>query len=204
MARKKTVQDRRERIVQAADSLFNHYGFEKTTMEDISREAGIPRATIYLEFQGGKEDILMASVERHFNQLITSMRDLARQSRTGRLEALKQAILFNILSNYNRAIEFQYSPSNLIHYSNRVRSEMNSFFQERLTLFTDLLQQAKLSGEIPIECDCSRLAEIITHGLTAFMPPVCTRFSREEIETDASAFFTLLLSGLSKQRVLQA
>jgi AcrR family transcriptional regulator len=203
MARKKNILDRRERIVQAADSLFNHYGFEKTTMEDISREAGIPRATIYLEFQGGKEDILMASVERHFNQLLNSMRELVRQSRTGRLEALKQAILFNILSNYNRAIEFQYSPSNLVRYSNRVRTEMNCFFQERLNFFTELLQQAILSGEIAEEYDCTRLAHVITYGLTAFMPPVCTRFSREEIETDANAFFTLLLSGLAKQRILQ-
>jgi AcrR family transcriptional regulator len=205
MARKKNILDRRDRIIQAADSLFNHYGFEKTTMEDISREAGIPRATIYLEFPGGKEDIVMASVDRHFTQLLNNMRELARQSRTGRLEALKQVILFNILANYNRATEFQYSAANLVRYSNRVRNEMNSFFQERLHFFVELLQQAALSEEISMEYDCKRLAEVISHGLIAFMPPVCMRFTRDEIEADANAFFGLLLSGIAKnQRVLQA
>jgi AcrR family transcriptional regulator len=205
MARKKNILDRRERIIQAADSLFNHYGVEKTTMEDISRESGIPRATVYLEFPGGKEDILMASIEHRFHQLLSEMRELTRQSRVGRLDTLKQVILYNIMSNYDRATDFQYSPANLAYYSNRVRTEMNSFFKERQNFFADLLQQAALNDEVSREYDYNRLAELITHGLMAFMPPVCTRFTREELEMDANAFFGLLLSGIAKeQRVLQA
>jgi AcrR family transcriptional regulator len=205
MPRKKPPIDRRERIVQAADSLFNHYGLEKTTMEDISRESGIPRATIYLEFPGGKEDIMMASIDGYLSQVIHNMRERVRQSRAGRLETLKQVILFNILANYDHANEFQYSTQNLQHYSTRVRQEMDSYFQARTNLYAELLQQAALSGEISAEYDYVRLSNILSHALIPFMPPIATQYSREQVEADATALFNLLLSGIAKssQRALQ-
>lgn len=202
MPRKKIIVDRRSRIVQAADSLFNHYGFEKTTMEDISRESGVPRATIYLEFPTGKEDILMACIERYFGQMLSDMRDTARQSKAGRLETLRQIILHNIMNNYDHSMEFRYAPDNIDRYGRRVRAEMGKFFQERLEFFTDILKQAAMSGEIPVDYDLMRLAEIITHGVRAFMPPFSHRFTREELEREAHAFFSLLLSGAAKQQGL--
>ncbi len=202
MPRKKVIVDRRSRIVQAADSLFNHYGFEKTTMEDISRESGVPRATIYLEFPTGKEDVLMACIERYFGQMLADMREIARQSKAGRLETLRQIILHNIMANYDHSLEFRYAPDNIDRYGRRVRAEMGKFFQDRLEFYTDVLKQAAIGEEVPLDYDLARLAEIITHGVRAFMPPFSHRFSREELEREATAFFSLLLSGAAKQNGL--
>jgi len=199
MARRKVISDRKERIIEAADRLFNHYGWEKTTMGDISQEAGIPRATVYLEFPGGKEDILMASIERYLKQLLHNMKELARQSRVGRMETLKQVILYNILANHDRTEGFQYSPPSLEKYTKRVRIEMESFFQARREFFSELLHQAALGGEIPPHYEYERIARILEYGFPSFMPPLSGRIlSREILEQDALAFFNLLLSGLSK------
>ncbi len=197
MARRKVITDRKDRIIESADRLFNHYGWEKTTMEDISREAGIPRATIYLEFSGGKEDILMASIERYLENLLNSMKELARQSRTGRLETLKQVILHNILANHDRTTDFQYSTPSLEQYSKRVRAEMDSYFKARREFFSELLQQAALGGEIPAHYDYLRVAEIVEYAFPSFMPPL-NKHPREVLEQNATAFFNLLLSGLAK------
>lgn len=43
------------RIVRAARKCFERYGFAKTTMDDIAREAGISRPTIYNYFPGKAE-----------------------------------------------------------------------------------------------------------------------------------------------------
>lgn len=199
MARRKVIPDRRERIIEAADNLFNHYGWEKTTMEDISREAGIPRATVYLEFPAGKEDILMASIERYLKHLLHSMRELAKQSRVGRMETLKQVILYNIMANHDRTQDFQYSPHSLEKYTKRARIEMESFFQARREFFAELLHQAALGGEIPPHYDYLRISKILDYGFPSFMPPLSGRIiSREVLEQDALAFFNLLLSGLSR------
>ena len=202
MARRKVIPDRKERIIEAADRLFNHYGWEKTTMGDISQEAGIPRATVYLEFPGGKEDVLMASIERYLKQLLQNMKELARQSRVGRMETLKHVILYNILANHDRTQDFQYSALSLEKYTKRVRIEMESFFQARRDFFEELLEQAALGGEIPSHYDFQRIAKVLEYGFPSFMPPLSSRIgSRELLEQDAQAFFNLLLSGLSKTAI---
>ena len=39
-----------QRVLTAALTLFERYGFQRTSMADIAREAGIARATLYLRF----------------------------------------------------------------------------------------------------------------------------------------------------------
>lgn len=49
--------DTRARIVEAARRCFDRHGFAKTRMDDIAREAGTSRPTIYNYF-AGKEEII--------------------------------------------------------------------------------------------------------------------------------------------------
>lgn len=44
MQRRRASPD--ERVLQVAGQLFLRYGFEKTTMDDIAREAGVAKATL--------------------------------------------------------------------------------------------------------------------------------------------------------------
>ncbi len=50
-------------MVAAAQVMFARYGFTKTTMADIAKEAGVARQTLYNTFPG-KNDILKAVVRR--------------------------------------------------------------------------------------------------------------------------------------------
>jgi AcrR family transcriptional regulator len=53
MARPQTAT--RERILAAAFARFSHYGYRRTSMEDIAAEAGVARASLYLQFQNKEE-----------------------------------------------------------------------------------------------------------------------------------------------------
>ena len=55
--------ERETRILQAAAQLFAHYGFDKTTVSDIAREAGVSKGAIYLHF-ASKEELLEALMMR--------------------------------------------------------------------------------------------------------------------------------------------
>lgn len=44
--------ERAQRILDAAAELFVYYGYDKTTVSDIARAAGISKGAIYLEFEG--------------------------------------------------------------------------------------------------------------------------------------------------------
>lgn len=47
---------REQRILDAAADLFIHYGYDKTTVDDIARAAGISKGAIYLHFKS-KDDL---------------------------------------------------------------------------------------------------------------------------------------------------
>ncbi|MBO8162131.1 MAG: TetR/AcrR family transcriptional regulator [Brevibacillus sp.] len=47
--------EREQRILDAAADLFIHYGYDKTTVDDIARKAGISKGAIYLYFKSKDE-----------------------------------------------------------------------------------------------------------------------------------------------------
>jgi AcrR family transcriptional regulator len=53
----------RVRVVDATLVCLGRYGTAKTTVDDIAREAGLSRATIYRAFPGGRDEILSAVVD---------------------------------------------------------------------------------------------------------------------------------------------
>ncbi len=54
----------RERIVDAFLACVARWGIAKTTLEDVARQAGCSRATIYRTFRGGKGAVLTATARR--------------------------------------------------------------------------------------------------------------------------------------------
>ena len=52
----------RERLLEAAYECVARYGLGKTTVEDVVKQSGILRATVYRAFPGGKDELLRAAV----------------------------------------------------------------------------------------------------------------------------------------------
>ena len=57
-----------EQIADAALRRFARYGFKRSSMDDIAREAGLAKATIYLHFKG-KDDVFRAMMARFLAQV---------------------------------------------------------------------------------------------------------------------------------------
>lgn len=55
------MNDRDKKLIVAAHAVFSRYGISKTTMNDIAREAGVARQTLYNAYPN-KEAILRAAV----------------------------------------------------------------------------------------------------------------------------------------------
>jgi AcrR family transcriptional regulator len=63
----------RVRIVDAALTCMAHRGTTKTTVDDIARQAGVSRATVYRVFPGGKVEILGAVVDTEMARLFSAL-----------------------------------------------------------------------------------------------------------------------------------
>jgi AcrR family transcriptional regulator len=48
----------RERILAAAYACIARYGIAKTTVEDVARESGLSRASVYRTFPGGRDELI--------------------------------------------------------------------------------------------------------------------------------------------------
>src|SRR5262245_22564005 len=57
------VAERREQILDAALRLWTRKGFDATTVDDLAREAGVAKGTVYLYF-ATKEALLAAAARR--------------------------------------------------------------------------------------------------------------------------------------------
>jgi AcrR family transcriptional regulator len=63
----------RARVVEAALRCMARVGLSKTTVDDVAREAGVSRATLYRQFPGGKDAVLRAVVETEAARLFCDL-----------------------------------------------------------------------------------------------------------------------------------
>jgi AcrR family transcriptional regulator len=66
---------KRRRIVEAATRLFIKHGYRKTSVDDVAREAGVAKGTVYL-YAKGKNDLLVQAVVEEKRRYLERVRDL--------------------------------------------------------------------------------------------------------------------------------
>jgi AcrR family transcriptional regulator len=69
----------RDRLLEATYACVTRYGMAKTTVEDVVKQSGISRATVYRQFPGGRDELLRETVAweiaRYFTELADYVRD---------------------------------------------------------------------------------------------------------------------------------
>jgi AcrR family transcriptional regulator len=69
----------RDRLLAATYHCVARFGLGKTTIEDVVKESGLSRATIYRQFPGGRDELLLETVgwelANYFNTLADHVRD---------------------------------------------------------------------------------------------------------------------------------
>jgi len=66
--KKGSAEDARERVLAAAESLFNEFGYTAVTVQHIAKKLGIKAASLYYHAPGGKEELFVMVIERALNR----------------------------------------------------------------------------------------------------------------------------------------
>jgi AcrR family transcriptional regulator len=105
------MKDRKETIANSFQKYFNHFGFKKTSVDDVARELKISKKTIYQHFSS-KEEIFYYIVSRIARQYRRKMeRELeAYPTYRERIEQLVQMVFTESRKwlKENDAFEFKY------------------------------------------------------------------------------------------------
>ncbi|HZR43072.1 MAG TPA: TetR/AcrR family transcriptional regulator [Ktedonobacteraceae bacterium] len=81
-------EERAQRILDAAATLILRWGYNKTTIDDISRQAGVAKGTIYLHWKT-REDLFLALIRREKIELAEDLkRRIAEDPEGGTLRGI--------------------------------------------------------------------------------------------------------------------
>lgn len=70
----------RERLLAATYACIARFGMAKTTVEDVVKESGISRATIYRHFEGGRDELLRETVAWEVGHFLVGLADHVRDA----------------------------------------------------------------------------------------------------------------------------
>lgn len=83
----------RERLLEAAYACVARYGLGKTTMDDVAREAGMSRATVYRYFPGGRDELINEVVAWETGRFFGRLAD-AISGTDGFAHMVEEALMF--------------------------------------------------------------------------------------------------------------
>jgi TetR/AcrR family transcriptional repressor of nem operon len=157
----------RERILQAADTLFYLHGYNATGLDRIISEAGITKGNFYYHFKS-KEALAIAALERHFEQIGSDIASNAMANHTSPLNRL--FAILNLMAS--RQLE-QYKSGHICgcYFGNFtlemsieskiVRSKVHRIFEQFQEVFSGLLEEAAKAGEISTSIQPGETAKVI-------------------------------------------
>jgi AcrR family transcriptional regulator len=67
------VSDPRARVLEGTYNCVARFGMAKTTLDDVAKESGVSRATIYRLFPGGKDQLLRETVGWEMNRFFVRL-----------------------------------------------------------------------------------------------------------------------------------
>jgi AcrR family transcriptional regulator len=104
-SRREQREQRAERILDAAAELMLRWGYNKTTIDDIVRLAGVPKGTIYLHWKT-REDLFLALMEREYTRLIRDIQQrIASDPDGGTMQGItKHSMLATMKSPLMKAV----------------------------------------------------------------------------------------------------
>jgi TetR/AcrR family fatty acid metabolism transcriptional regulator len=146
MAKNNSKEQTRERIINSAKKLFAEQGYQKTTIVDISRRAGLSEASLYEYFQG-KEALLLMIPNLWVSELV---RDLDEQ-----LFGVKGAVnkLRKYLWWYMRRVEQSPLDAKIVYLflktnANFLNTEVYANVKNFYAYLIDIFEEGRKSGEM--------------------------------------------------------
>lgn len=189
-------EEYRTRIILTASKIFSHYGFKKTTMDEISKALKKGKSSIYYYF-GSKEEIFEAVVLYEANQLrlqlTTAIKEVDSPPDKLRNYIFVRMRAFEKLSNYYNAV----FDKNLDHYEfiERIRSRYD---REELAILRLLVYHGNSRGIFAVE-DSEYTAMAIQTMLKGLEVPMFWRKRDIDINNRLEAILRLIFYGVIKK-----
>jgi AcrR family transcriptional regulator len=201
MAEATISKSTRDGILDATDRLLGRLGYRKTTIDDLAREAGVARRTIYLHFPS-KEEIFLASIDRVVERLLGELRGIASaggppEERLRRLLLQRVLFRFDSVRDYHESLEDLLAVLRPAYLRRRER-----YFQAEAEILAEVIAEGRIAGilDCPDVLGAARTLVTATNSLLPAALSAAELGSRQAIEKEVALVTDLLLRGLLSRR----
>lgn len=163
-------ENRRRQILDAAIECFAHDGFQRTTMEDIIREAGLSAGAIYDYFASKDQIIETLADQRHEREKQVIEAALNRDEWAASLRELLRSFSSELLAaspvRKERRLGIHLWAEALCN--RKVLTLIRRGFNQPLKLLSNAIAQAQNSGQLPGTLNSEAAARVLIavfHGL---------------------------------------
>ncbi len=191
-------EDIRDLILDAVDVLLARYGYTKMTMEDVARQVGIGKGTIYLHFPG-KEELVLSHVDRIADRVVAGLREIA-DSPGPAPDKVSRMFVHRVLVRFDSVLHYSQNLSDLL---SSVRASLlarrEGHFKREAKVFEEVLREGVRTGTLrcPDLKAASRVLLQCTNSLLPFNLSSRELGHRDELEAQVESIAAALINGLA-------
>ena len=191
-------------ILQAARKRFAYYGFSKATMDEIARDVGMGKASLYYYFPT-KESLFKAVISHEQDEFLEQAQEFLKTDISA-AEKLHQYVL--------RRLDYFHELVNLSKLSFHSMYEMRPLFGDlfegfanrELEIITQILQEGNEKSELQVE-NPQQIAELVLHILQGLRLRILPKFQDtfineeyyEQLHEEMLVFVNIFLHGIEKK-----
>jgi AcrR family transcriptional regulator len=192
--------DIRDLLLDGVDALLARFGFRKMTMEDLAREVGIGKGTIYLHFPS-KEELALAHVDRIAERLLLRLRRIAAGPGSAP-ERLRRMLLARVLDRFDSVTHYSQNLDDLLSSMRTpLLARRQAHFEKEAAVLAEVLRDGRAQGvfDCPgIQASAHTLVWC-TNSLLPFSLSARELGERDELEKRVTVIVDLLLKGLLRR-----
>ncbi|HZT44465.1 MAG TPA: TetR/AcrR family transcriptional regulator [Chthonomonadaceae bacterium] len=197
-----TAEEMRDRLLDAAERLLARFGYRKMTMDDLAREAGVGRRTIYLYFPG-KEEVTLSSIDRVVDRIQEQLRVIASEpgppeDRLRRMLVARVLARFDQVHDYHQSLDDMFAVLRPAYMARRER-----YFDAEAHIFAEVLQEGRCLGVFapPDPIQTAHTLLWATNALLPYSLSVQELGAREDVEARTDRIARLLLDGVRRREI---
>lgn len=191
--------DTREAILDATDSLLARYGYRKMTIDDLAKEAGIGKGTVYLHFPS-KEEIALSHIDRIVERLIEKLQEIAQGPGTAE-QKLEKMLLERVVLRFDSVQHYTLGLNELLaELRPKLLERRRRHFEEEAGILAGVISDGQKAGRF-ITGDAREVAQTLLSATNSLLPyslSVIELGDRSEVERQARQTAEMLIRGLSK------
>lgn len=193
--------DIRDLILDAVDILLAKYGYKKMTMDDVARQVGIGKGTIYLHFPS-KEELVLAHVDRIADRVVARLREAAASAETPE-RRLRRMLALRVMDRFDSVAHYSRNLSDLLSAVRpALLARREAHFEKEAASLEEVLREGARSGAF--DCPDPRTTSFVlvqsTNALLPFNLSARELGRREDVEDRIGRIADLLVKGLSPGR----